>query len=118
MNDAHLQYVIMTAADQALAYGPVPSRRLGRSLGVNTIPAKVCSYACTYCQVGRTTELISEPRRFYDPAAIVQAVRRRLAILKKKAQPVDYLSIVPDGEPTLDENIGQVIKGLKSLGFR
>lgn len=49
----------------ALAFGPVPSRRLGRSLGINNIPPKSCSYACVYCQVGRTVELVAERRAFF-----------------------------------------------------
>jgi len=49
------------------SYGPVPSRRLGKSLGINNIPAKVCSYSCVYCQVGRTTQMEDERRSFYKP---------------------------------------------------
>ena len=50
-----------------IAYGPVPSRRLGQSLGINNIPAKVCSYDCLYCQVGSTTLFRSRPRAFFAP---------------------------------------------------
>ena len=55
-----------------IAYGPVPSRRLGRSLGINNIPPKTCTYACVYCQVGRTTEMVTERREFYPLDYIVE----------------------------------------------
>jgi wyosine [tRNA(Phe)-imidazoG37] synthetase (radical SAM superfamily) len=51
----------------AITFGPVPSRRLGRSLGINNIPPKVCSYSCVYCQVGRTLDLATERRALYPP---------------------------------------------------
>ena len=60
------------------AFGPVPSRRLGRSLGINNIPPKVCTYSCAYCQVGRTTEMAIERRTFYEPEEIVQVVRDKV----------------------------------------
>ena len=54
-----------------IAFGPVPSRRLGRSLGVNNIPPKACTYSCAYCQVGRTLGMRIEPRVFYQPEQVV-----------------------------------------------
>ncbi|MEZ5278714.1 MAG: radical SAM protein [Opitutaceae bacterium] len=95
-----------------IAFGPVPSRRLGRSLGINTIPPKNCSYSCTYCQVGRTTDMGIERRIFHQPETILTDVRRQL---EKADLPVDYLTIVPDGEPTLDVNLGSTIGLLRSL---
>ena len=50
-----------------IAFGPVPSRRLGRSLGINNIPAKICTYSCAYCQVGRTVQMQVERRPYYSP---------------------------------------------------
>jgi len=50
-----------------IVFGPVPSRRLGRSLGINNIPPKHCSYSCIYCQVGATNATEIEPRVFYQP---------------------------------------------------
>jgi wyosine [tRNA(Phe)-imidazoG37] synthetase (radical SAM superfamily) len=94
----------------------VPSRRLGQSLGINNIPAKVCSYACVYCQVGRTTRLQAEPAAFYEPLRIYRDVRARLAQASKAAEPIDFLTFVPDGEPTLDCNLGDEIKMLKATG--
>lgn len=100
-----------------LTFGPVPSRRLGRSLGINNIPAKVCSYSCVYCQLGPTTELAISPRPFYPPEQIFQAVEERLAQLKKTGESVDYLTFLPDGEPTLDARLGETIELLVPLGI-
>jgi len=94
----------------------VPSRRLGASLGINSIPAKTCTYACTYCQVGRTTRMIRERQDFYAPEVIVRVVHNRLDRVLRAGGQVDYLAIVPDGEPTLDRNLGRLITLLKPLG--
>jgi wyosine [tRNA(Phe)-imidazoG37] synthetase (radical SAM superfamily) len=58
-----------------IAFGPVPSRRLGRSLGINNIPPKVCTYSCVYCQLGRTLKMQVDRQAFYEPAEILDAVR-------------------------------------------
>ena len=100
-----------------LIFGPVPSRRLGRSLGINNIPPKSCSYSCTYCQVGPTPQTEITPRTFYEPARIVEEVRGRLALLRGSDEGVDYLTFVPDGEPTLDARLGEVIEALRPLGI-
>lgn len=105
-------------ADTAsIAFGPVPSRRLGHSLGINNIPPKHCTYSCVYCQVGPTaaTELV--PRAFYPVGQIVTAVSQRVTELRRTGQPIDYLTFAPDGEPTLDRHLGEEIRGLKSLGI-
>jgi len=98
-----------------IAFGPVPSRRLGRSLGINNIPAKICSYSCIYCQLGRTIELTSKRRPFYTPDEVFREVKKRLMEVKAKGERVDYLTFVPDGEPTLDENLGVQIDLLQEL---
>ena len=105
----------MPAAEHHLTFGPVPSRRLGQSLGINNVTAKTCSYACVYCQVGPTTESSIEPRSFFSPAEIVEAVANRLDKLRAGGQRVDYLTFVPDGEPTLDSRLGDSIEALRSL---
>lgn len=88
-----------------LVFGPVPSRRLGRSLGVNNIPPpKKCSYSCVYCQLGSTEELMVERRRFYDPSSIVKAISSRI---EEVGGQLDYVTFVPDGEPTLDVFLGR-----------
>jgi wyosine [tRNA(Phe)-imidazoG37] synthetase (radical SAM superfamily) len=106
----------MSSGEGPLIYGPVPSRRLGRSLGINNIPAKVCTYACIYCQVGRTTRLEMDRQSFYEPDAIYRAVQKRLASPSVGTAPADILTFVPDGEPTLDANLGRAIDLLKPLG--
>ncbi|MDP7983141.1 MAG: radical SAM protein, partial [Conexivisphaerales archaeon] len=98
-----------------LAFGPVPSRRLGNSLGVNNVPAKTCSYDCVYCQLGPAPPRL-ERRAFYDPADVLEAVRSRLEEVRRRGSGVDYLTFVPDGEPTLDLNLGKEIELLKGLG--
>jgi wyosine [tRNA(Phe)-imidazoG37] synthetase (radical SAM superfamily) len=107
-----------TQALDAITFGPVPSRRLGRSLGVNNIPAKVCSYSCIYCQVGRTTLMTARRRAFYEPEAIVSGVRNRVALLKRLGEPIDFLTFVPDGEPTLDVGLGATLDLLRPLGIK
>lgn len=97
-----------------LVFGPVPSRRLGRSLGINNIPHKVCSYSCAYCQVGKADIMQVERRQFYSPNEIVREVKRKLNSLASIDLP-NYLTIVPDGEPTLDIHLGELIVKLKSL---
>ena len=57
-----------------IAFGPVPSRRLGRSLGLNNIPPKIRTYSCIYCQLGRTNKMSDRRREFYSPAAVIAAV--------------------------------------------
>jgi wyosine [tRNA(Phe)-imidazoG37] synthetase (radical SAM superfamily) len=98
-----------------LIFGPVPSRRLGRSLGINNIPPKCCTYSCIYCQVGPTRRTEVVPRAFYAPERIVQEVERHLSQLRERGERVDYLTFVPDGEPTLDVHLGETIERLKTL---
>jgi wyosine [tRNA(Phe)-imidazoG37] synthetase (radical SAM superfamily) len=101
-----------------IVFGPVPSRRLGRSLGINNIPPKVCSYSCIYCQVGRTMNLQANRQVFYNPPDIFQAVQAMIEKAWEAGEPIDYLTFVPDGEPTLDLNLGKEIELLKKLGIR
>jgi wyosine [tRNA(Phe)-imidazoG37] synthetase (radical SAM superfamily) len=101
-----------------IAFGPVPSRRLGRSLGINNIPPKVCTYTCVYCQAGKTTRMQVDRTQFYDPEQIYRDVRKKVEKAQKKVEPVDYLTFVPDGEPTLDIHIDREIDLLRSLGIK
>lgn len=98
-------------------FGPVPSRRLGQSLGIGNVPAKTCSYSCVYCQVGPTPATEIAPRMFWSPAAIVDAVTRHVEKLHARGERVDYLTFVPDGEPTLDGRLGEEIDALRPLGI-
>lgn len=106
----------MTEPGSRCVYGPVPSRRLGHSLGINNIPAKVCPYSCVYCQAGRTLEMRIERRAYHEPEEILRNVRAKMEKAKEAGEVIDYLTFVPDGEPTLDANLGQEIGLLKSLG--
>jgi wyosine [tRNA(Phe)-imidazoG37] synthetase (radical SAM superfamily) len=100
-----------------IAFGPVPSRRLGRSLGVNNIPPKVCTYSCVYCQLGHTLKMQAARQTFYQPEEILRAVRDKVAGAGVAGEAVDYLAFVPDGEPTLDVHVGREIGYLKQLNL-
>jgi wyosine [tRNA(Phe)-imidazoG37] synthetase (radical SAM superfamily) len=101
-----------------IAFGPVPSRRLGRSLGINNIPPKICTYACVYCQLGRTIKMRVERDAFYEPEEILRDVRGKVEKARGAGEAIDYLTFVPDGEPTLDLNLGRAIDLLKPLGIK
>lgn len=103
---------------QLIVFGPVPSRRLGRSLGINNIPPKSCSYSCLYCQVGTTRHREIEPRQFFSPQTIVEAVTRQVEATRCAGKVIDYLTFVPDGEPTLDINLGKTIELLRPLDIK
>ena len=101
-----------------IAYGPVPSRRLGRSMGINNIPPKVCSYSCTYCQAGATLKKQINRQTFYDPQQLFTSVAAKVEQVVKAGEPIDYLAFVPNGEPTLDLNLGREIDLLHSLNIK
>jgi len=103
---------------EKIAFGPVPSRRLGRSLGINNIPPKICSYSCVYCQLGRTLKLRLERRAFYAPDKVFRDVEEKARQARRRGESVDYLTFVPDGEPTLDVHLGQEITRLRRLGLK
>jgi wyosine [tRNA(Phe)-imidazoG37] synthetase (radical SAM superfamily) len=90
-------------------FGPVPSRRLGRSLGVDLIPFKTCTYDCIYCQLGRTTCKTIERKEWVPLADVLKQVREKLS-----TKP-DYITLSGSGEPTLYSKIGQLIAGIKSM---
>ncbi len=101
-----------------IIFGPVPSRRLGRSLGINNIPAKICSYSCVYCQLGRTRNFASAPASFYDPALICERLKEKTDRLSAANETFDYVTFVSDGEPTLDSGLLSEINYVKSLGYK
>lgn len=90
-------------------YGPVPSRRLGRSLGIDVIPYKTCTYDCIYCQLGRTTVKTLE-RKEYVPLAGVAAEMDRKGHLLEAA---DFITIAGSGEPTLYARLGELIAAVR-----
>ena len=93
-------------------YGPVPSRRLGRSLGIDLVPHKICTYDCVYCQIGKTTEKTLVRKEYVPAGAILEEVRR---FLKEETSGIDHLSLSGSGEPTLNSQIGSVIDGIKAI---
>ncbi len=101
---------------EKLIFGPIPSRRLGKSIGVNNIPHKVCSYSCAYCQVGKAIKMQVKREAFYPPGVIISQVKQKLDSLSFSDLP-DYITLVPDGEPTLDINLGKLIMELKAFGL-
>jgi wyosine [tRNA(Phe)-imidazoG37] synthetase (radical SAM superfamily) len=100
-----------------ISFGPVPSRRLGKSLGINNIiRPKVCSYSCIYCQVGKTRQPGLTRQSFFTPDQILREVEEHLKKIKTEDRP-DYMTFVSNGEPTLDINLGKSIEMLKRLGI-
>ncbi len=92
-------------------FGPVPSRRLGLSLGVDIVPFKVCTLDCIYCQVGKTTEKTIE-RRDYVP---VEAVLAELKDKLSQGVTADYITLSGSGEPTLNLRLGKIIDRIKKI---
>ncbi len=92
-------------------FGPVPSRRLGLSLGVDLVPPKTCTFDCLYCEVGRTTHLTLTRR----PYRVAEIIRELEAYLADPPGPLDYITLAGSGEPTLNAGIGEIIAAVKSL---
>jgi wyosine [tRNA(Phe)-imidazoG37] synthetase (radical SAM superfamily) len=92
-------------------FGPVPSRRLGRSLGVDLVPFKVCSFDCLYCQLGRTTNKTLERREYVSADEVIEDVR---SALDRGARP-DYVTLSGSGEPTLYLHLDEVIVRIRKL---
>ncbi len=92
-------------------FGPVPSRRLGRSLGVDVIPAKTCTYDCLYCESGRTTHLSIKRRRFVDPSQVMKELNGYFA---DHPHSVDAITFSAAGEPLLYDSLGTLIHAIKS----
>jgi len=90
-------------------YGPVPSRRLGLSLGVDLVPYKVCSYDCIYCQIGRTKEKTIERKPYIPVGTILDQLWEKL----EEGVSPDYITLAGSGEPTLHSDIGSLIGRIK-----
>jgi len=101
MKEAPFQYI----------YGPVPSRRLGQSLGVDLVPFKTCTYDCIYCQLGHTTNKTIKRMTYVEEDAIIAELERKLAT----GCTPDYISLAGSGEPTLHAGIGRLIVRIKGL---
>lgn len=98
-------------SDMHYVFGPVPSRRLGRSLGVSPIPKKTCNYSCIYCQLGRTNKMTNDRREFFP----LEDILREVELCLKDTQDFDVVSIVGEGEPTLYARLGELLRGIKEL---
>jgi len=92
-------------------FGPVPSRRLGLSLGIDIIPAKTCTLNCVYCQLGPTPKSTLERKPYVPAETIIKAV----ADLLQKNPRIDFLTFSGSGEPTLNSELGKMIRGLKKV---
>jgi wyosine [tRNA(Phe)-imidazoG37] synthetase (radical SAM superfamily) len=101
----------MNAANTRYIYGPVPSRRLGYSLGIDLIPFKTCTYDCIYCQLGRTTNKTLERKEYVTVAAVPAELEERLA----HEDSLDYITLAGSGELTLNSGIGRLIDAIKSM---
>ena len=93
-------------------YGPVPSRRLGRSLGVDPIPLKTCNFQCIYCQLGKTTYFTNERKNYYPKKEIIAEMTEAIKLSKNK---FDYITFVGSGEPTLYKDLGSLISLAKKI---
>ena len=101
----------MAEKDFKHVFGPVPSRRLGRSLGVDLVPFKTCSYDCIYCQLGRTTKKTIERKEYAPLGEVLDEVGRKLA---ETARP-DFITLSGSGEPTLHARLHELVAGIREM---
>ncbi len=94
-------------------FGPVPSRRLGRSLGIDPVPLKTCNWNCVYCQLGRTRPLTNDRRAYVNQDLILGEVAS--ALEQHTAGDIDWVTFVGSGEPTLHSGLGWMIQQVKSI---
>jgi len=99
----------MSRSDERYVYGPVASRRLGRSLGIDLVPFKTCSFDCVYCQLGRTTRKTLERREYVPTERIFADLEKKLSSVSE----FDYIGVAGSGEPTLHAGLGEIIRGIK-----
>jgi wyosine [tRNA(Phe)-imidazoG37] synthetase (radical SAM superfamily) len=93
-------------------FGPVPSRRLGMSLGIDLIPFKTCSYDCIYCELGRTIHKTTVRKEYISGSLILKQLQEYVSVLDS---PPDYITISGSGEPTLNSQLGEIIKHIKTI---
>lgn len=92
-------------------FGPVPSRRLGLSLGVDLVPAKTCNLDCLYCECGVTTEQTNTRRRYITAGEILAELDQ---VLAGQAQRLDFVTLSGAGEPCLNSDLGEVLRGIRA----
>jgi len=93
-------------------FGPVPSRRLGRSLGVDLVPYKTCTFDCIYCDLGRTTRKTTSRQSYVPSEEIERELELNSSVLEKKP---DYITLSGSGEPTLNTDIGEIVRRIKEI---
>lgn len=101
----------MSDRKKKFVFGPVPSRRLGLSLGVDIVPLKSCTLDCVYCQLGRSSDLTIERRAFVDIKEVARQIKARL----NERVRVDHITISGSGEPTLNIELGKLIEDIKTF---
>jgi wyosine [tRNA(Phe)-imidazoG37] synthetase (radical SAM superfamily) len=94
-------------------FGPVPSRRLGQSLGIDPIPLKTCNWNCVYCQLGRSVPLVNQRRNYFLPELILAEFQAALST--HRPGEIDWITFVGSGEPTLHVGLGLLIRQIKTL---
>jgi wyosine [tRNA(Phe)-imidazoG37] synthetase (radical SAM superfamily) len=99
------------APKEKYLFGPVPSRRLGQSLGVDIVPRKVCTLDCVYCQVGRSTEITIERKEYVSIEPVISELKNRIA----KGLQADFITISGSGEPTLNSKLGDLVGEIKKI---
>lgn len=104
-------YCFRMTKDYKYVFGPVPSRRLGSSLGIDLLPRKTCTYDCIYCQVGKTTHHAVHRREFVPGSKIIAEIKRKL----EEGLEIDYITFSGSGEPTLHSGLGQIISRVKKM---
>jgi len=93
----------------SIIFGPVNSRRLGRSLGVNLIPHKTCNLNCVYCECGSTTELTNERKNYFAPDLVLAEIEEAV----NKDGHIDFITFAGNGEPSLYKDIKKITRGIK-----
>lgn len=101
----------MKSTSQHYIFGPVPSRRLGLSLGIDIVPLKSCTLDCVYCQLGRSSDLTSERRDFVPVADVIRQLKEKL----EQGVKADHITISGSGEPTLSLSLGRIIDEIKKI---
>ena len=92
-------------------FGPIPSRRLGRSLGISPIPKKVCNYSCIYCQLGRTDAMTNTRKSYYKVKNIIEELKEYL----EETEDFDIITLVGEGEPTLYLDLEELLIEIKKI---
>lgn len=94
-------------------FGPVPSRRLGQSLGIDPVPLKTCNWNCVYCQLGRSKPLVNERREYFPRQDILAEVKQALAT--HRPGEIDWVTLIGSGETTLHLGVGWLVREIKAI---